>query len=359
MSEQNKEIPVDPDGEEVEEFAAEDMPMTPSYVQKMNEFMSKGNIDDLEPTFYLYKYDNYYSGKKKSLIDKYFEGTPPDEHDIGIEYGSGRYLICLVVPECKQYPKGTMRAYRFRVNPVYDKRRNSSRIPQEGFQPSGNQQVAQLPLPPAQPAQTGGTSALLDTFSMIEKLITIIAPLLNRPQQQPDGVVQDMMRDSYSVIGQMMKDSLLENFKMIQEMQKKHIDFIDEAEEKRINVEPQEPSIIEKFAPLLSEWLPKLLGNDTQSKLMQSIVKSAPQVKEIINDSQQLNAIVNYLVEEQGLENTVTILQNLGIPFSMDEGPEPEQQLEQPQTMPLPTPQPDENEPAGKQRSVKRRKKSA
>lgn len=311
MSEQEKENDV---SDVIEEFEGQDIPFAPSYMLKMNEFMSKSSIDEFEPTFYLYQYDNYHSGKQKSLIDKFYQTAPPDEHDIGIEYGSGRFILILVMPISVKHPDGLMRAYRFRVNQIYDKR-----SVRKG---SGSEQ----PVPPSMPQQfsppvpvQNNQAPMLEAFTMIEKIISVIAPLLNRPQQQqnPDGV-QDVIKDTYAVVSEVMKNSMVENFKMIQDMQRNQIEFMDDKEDKR-RTDPPEPSFLEKIAPLLQEWLPKLLKDDAQSKVVQGLIKNVPQVKEILSDQSQLTAVVNYLVETEGVESTAKVLQNLGIPFEIDQ----------------------------------------
>lgn len=313
MSEQETFPDLNP-SDDLEEFDETEMPITPSYVQRMNEFLEREKIDDDEPKFYLYKYDNYDSGKQKSTVARYSEGqTPPDEHDIGMQFGSGRYGLCLVVSPCKKFPKGKMRMYRFRINPVYDEYRKDT-------QPAQPLPPAVVPPPPVYqqpaPAPQNNFSSMSDTLSLIEKIVTMITPFfINRQQPKNDGV-NETIRDTYSVVSEVMKSQLVENFKMIQEMQMNQ--FQRNEELNSIKQEEKEPGIIEKYAPLLAEFIPQILGGGPKSALLSGLVKNAPEMQKLLKDESQLNAVVTHLVETQGMEATAALLDKLGIQYEVD-----------------------------------------
>ena len=326
MSEQETFPDLNP-SDDLEEFDETEMPITPSYIQRMNEFLEREKIDEDEPKFYLYKYDNYDSGKQKSTVARYSEGQqPPDEHDIGMKFGSGRYGICLVVSPCNKFPKGKMRMYRFRINPIYDDYRKQ-------LQPVQIQQPAAVP-PPVyqQPAAIphNNISSMSDTLSMIEKIVAMITPFfINRQQPKNDGV-NETIRDTYSVVSEVMKSQLVENFKMIQEMQLNQFKRNEELNE--IKHEEKEPGVIEKYAPLLAEFIPQILGNGPKSSLLTGLVKNAPEMKKLLNDESQLNAVIAHLVETQGMEATAQVLDKLGIQYEIDPQYMNQQQPEQVKT---------------------------
>lgn len=285
----------------VVEFSADDMPFTPSYVQKMYEFFQRENIDQNEPTYYLYKYENEAS-KRRKIVDRYQDVVPPDEHDIGMKFGSGKYILVLIISPNEMFPKGTSRGFQFFVDKVYDERVKAST-------PAAPPVQQQLPVIQYPPNQTN----LLDTISMIEKIVGMVSPLLM--QKTSTSGIDTAMRENYKVMGEIMKETMMENFKMISGFQNNQLKQIEQEQ----NTEPEAPPIIQQFLPIIMEWLPKLMGNDIQAKLTGNIVKSIPQIKDIVNDSQQLDAIVNYLVETQGVESTQQILQNLGIPYEQED----------------------------------------
>lgn len=311
--------------DEIEEFTPENLPFRPSYLVKFNQFLEKEEMEDNLPTYYLYKFDNYYSGKKNSLVDRYEDQSPPDEHDIGMKHGSGRYMLFCTVPNCRQFPNGTTRAYRFRVNPIYDDRRNNAA--------KENQQVFNGPYPPQFQAPPPAGNNLADTFALIKDVVSIITPLLSQKKDDSSSM-REIVTESYSVVGEIMRTSMMEQMKLMQQMTKQQLKLPDLSKD----TEPEPPGIIEKFLPVISEWLPKLMGNGPSAAVAGSLVKSIPQFKEIIDDSQQLNAIVQWMCEAHGIPATAQILTNLGIPFEMPETLPPQNEVppaattEQPQT---------------------------
>jgi len=303
--------PVPPDDsdffeDEVEEFTPENMPFRPSYLIKFNQFLEKEEMEDSLPTYYLYKFDNYYSGKKNSLVDRYEDQSPPDEHDIGMKHGSGRYMLFCTVPNCRQFPNGTTRAYRFRVNPIYDDRRNSA-------SKENQQQIFTGPYPPQfqAPQQPAGNN-LTDTIGLMKEVVSMITPLLSQKKDESSSM-REIITESYSVVGEIMRTSMMEQMKIMQHMTKQQLKLPDFSKE----TEPEPPGIIEKFLPVISEWLPKLMGSGPSAAMAGSLVKSIPQFRDIIDDSQQLNSIVQWMCEAHGIEATAQILTNLGIPFEI------------------------------------------
>jgi hypothetical protein len=305
--------PVPPDDsdffeDDVEEFTAENLPFRPSYLTKFNQFLEKEDMEDSLPTYYLYKFDNYYSGKKNSLVDRFEDQSPPDEHDIGMKHGSGRYMLFCTVPNCRQFPNGTTRAYRFRVNPIYDDRRNIAS--KENNQ--HNQQFFQGPYPFHAPQPAGAGNNLADTIGLMKEVVSMITPLLSQKKDESSSM-REIVTESYSVVGEIMRTSMMEQMKIMQQMTKQQLKLPDLTKE----TEPEPPGIIEKFLPVISEWLPKLMGSGPSAAMAGSLVKSIPQFRDIIDDSQQLNSIVQWMCEAHGIESTAQILTNLGIPFEM------------------------------------------
>jgi hypothetical protein len=280
----------------IEEFSGDDSQIEISVTQKISEFLAKQKIDEDQPSFYLYKYDDYRTGEGKSLINKYRDCDPPDEDDIGKEFGSGRYLLVMAIPR-QLNGKGLMRAYRFRVHPRYDSFIQKQKV----LEPVREIQT--------QVVQSGPT--FNDAFGMIERVLSIVSPLLNRPR---DENVQNVLTQSYSTMGEMMKKSLMDQFRMMSELQKTMLIPGETMPTTTIEEEREvSPSILETLGPLLTEWLPKLLGGGPQAQVVQAAVKHSPQFQQILKDKVELNKIISYLKETQGEEKTDQILAALNI----------------------------------------------
>jgi len=289
------EIPIDnlPEGS-AEELQNEEFESL-SYVDQINDFISRNNLLEIEAVYYLYKYDGN-SGNAKSFIHKYNEMDPPDEDTIGRTFGSGRYLVILAIPKCDKAPKGYMRAYNIKIHAYYDTLR-----------------VQQAPAAPAAPTiiqQSGG--GFNEAFEMIAKIVAIITPLLQKSQQSQAPDMSAMLFKTYETTNEVLKKSMTENVRNLGEMQRKLLALENGNMETEIETDEEEgTSLLETLKPLLETWLPQILGNSPQSKVVQNMVKTAPQFKQIVNNKKEFKTLVSYLDQQQGKEITDKVLGNL------------------------------------------------
>lgn len=284
----------------VEELTAADGIADPSYILKIQEYLEKQKIDVMQPVFYLYRYENYTSGEAKALICKYKEGDPPDEDDIGRKFGSGRYLLVMSIPRSAGNNKKTqVRAYRFRVHPEYDKLRSESPVM------GGNNMPVPYPV-----IEKNSGSSLVDAIQIIERLITAMVPMFNKPK---DESISEVLNQSYGVMGDMMKKSMMNNIALMNDFQKSLV-FGGNAEMDETEVlEEEEPSIISQIAPLLTEWIPLILGKGPQATVAQKAVQMTPQFQQIVKNKSELLKLVNYFDQEKGPAETDKILTALKI----------------------------------------------
>lgn len=289
----------------VEEFTESEVGnFKPTFTMRIQEFLNKIDLEEREPVFYLYKYEDFKSGEQKSFIAKYKDCEAPDEDTIGMEHGSGRYLLCLNIPPTNQSKDnssndGKMRIYRFRVHARYDKikRERENALLQPVQSPS---QIVNLPAPGA---------SFSDAFSMVEKVIGMIAPILNKPK---DDNVQEVMRSSYGMINEIVKQNVSDSMKLIGDIQRNALMKGEPVEPAAIEQE-NEPSLLEQFGPILNEWLPKLLGGGPQGKAVSQVVQMTPQFQQVMKDKVELNRIIKYLTDTRGEVETAQILTALNI----------------------------------------------
>ena len=277
-----------PDGAEVqtEEFEAL------SYVDQINDFIARNNLLEIEAVYYLYKFDSN-TGNAKSFIHKYSAVEPPDEDTIGRTFGAGRYLVILAIPRCEKAPKGYMRSYQIKIHSYYDT-------------------LKQAPAAPAPTIiqQSGGNFS--DAFEMIAKIVAIITPLLQKSQQPQIPDMSAMLFKTYEATNEVLKRSMTENVKNLGEMQRKILSLENGEMNAEVDTdEEEETSLLETLKPLIMEWLPKLIGNGPESKVVQSVVKNTPQFKRIISNKQEFKTLVSYLDQQQGKEVTDKVLASL------------------------------------------------
>lgn len=263
-----------------------------SYVDQINDFIARNNLLEIEAVYYLYKFDSN-TGNAKSFIHKYSAVEPPDEDTIGRTFGAGRYLVILAIPRCEKAPKGYMRSYQIKIHAYYDT-------------------LKQAPAAPAPTIiqQSGGNFS--DAFEMISKIVAIITPLLQRSQQPQVPDMSAMLFKTYEATNEVLKRSMTENVKNLGEMQRKILSLENGEMNTEVDTDEEEgTSLLETLKPLLLEWLPKLIGNSPESKVVQSVVKNTPQFKRIISNKQEFKTLVSYLDQQQGKEVTDKVLGSL------------------------------------------------
>lgn len=261
-----------------------------SYTQKIQEFLDKSKLD-IAPTFYLYKYDNSINGDAKSLIKRYKDTDPPDEDDIGREFGSGRYLLAMTIPTCREWPKGCTRCYRFKLHQEYDKVRNQYLA------------LSQPAIPVQSVQRDTGVS---DMFAMMERFIAMVLPLLQR-DQNPD--INALMYGNFRNTNEILKRQTMNNLELLKDYQRK-VANISTEEDEEMNNSPvqQETTILDQILPLVSEWLPRLINGNTESKALSNVVRSTPQFKQIVSDKTEFKRLITYLDKKEGAEKTDKIL---------------------------------------------------
>lgn len=277
-----------PGGAEVQIEAFEAL----SYVDQINAFIARNNLLEIEAVYYLYKFDSN-TGNAKSFIHKYSAVEPPDEDTIGRTFGAGRYLVILAIPRCEKAPKGYMRSYQIKIHSYYDT-------------------LKQAPAAPAPTIiqQSGGNFS--DAFEMIAKIVAIITPLLQRSQQPQIPDMSAMLFKTYEATNEVLKRSMTENVKNLGEMQRKILSLENGEMNTEVDTDEEEgTSLLETLKPLIMEWLPKLIGNSPESKVVQSVVKNTPQFKRIISNKQEFKTLVSYLDQQQGKEVTDKVLGSL------------------------------------------------
>lgn len=263
-----------------------------SYVDQINDFIARNNLLEIEAVYYLYKFDSN-TGNAKSFIHKYSAVEPPDEDTIGRTFGAGRYLVILAIPRCDKAPKGYMRSYQIKIHSYYDTLKQTPAVPA-----------------PTIIQQSGGNFS--DAFEMIAKIVAIITPLLQRSQQPQIPDMSAMLFKTYEATNEVLKKSMTENVKNLGEMQRKILSLENGEMNTEVDTdEEEEISLLETLKPLIMEWLPKLIGNGPESKVVQSVVKNTPQFKRIISNKQEFKTLVSYLDQQQGKEVTDKVLGSL------------------------------------------------
>lgn len=267
---------------------------------KLDKWVSMANIENKEVTVHLYKFDDAKSGNEKMLIDT-FKNDLMEQDSIGRKYGGGRYMMIVHVPAGKrQKAKTTCR--RFRLHPRYDQLMRE----EQGF---GN--IVQPVYTPQR--VDNSNNGLKEAFTMVQQVIQMLVPLINRPQQTQQNIDPLGMN---RVLTDMMKANVKENMSLMSDMQRKLLNVSqptgeDEEEDEK---EPEEKkSLLDRLLPIAENFLPLLMKNDFQAKATAAGIRAIPEFTKIVKDTTEVNNLIRYLDKVKGTEAANIVLKNLRV----------------------------------------------
>jgi len=275
-----------------------------SFQDKLHGWVAREQYDLTSAQCHLYRFDHPTSGEDKALCAKW-SNQIPDPHDVGLIYGSGRYLLLVTLPKTDKGIR-PIKGYRFRLHPRYDdlaeRAKAAGTVPNLGGVTGGSVTGFQPP------ATAPGPVA--DPLKYMAEVIKLISPLITvRPQAADPSA---MISETYKTMSGIMRQNLLDTQEMIGEVQRRRLtesgvaDF-DEGEDE------EEPGIVEQIAPLLEKYVPMLLGRGVASAAVRETVKGLPVFKKLVRDNRELSRVIAFLDKSQGNDKTDAVLKALKI----------------------------------------------
>lgn len=268
-----------------------------SYRNQINQFLSLAKHQSSKGLFYLYR---VIKGGKRALIHKTKDFTDlPDEHEIGLKYGSGDFEILMTAPNPDKRMKNIVVSHMITIDTSYDELRRQS-------------------IPNVQQYDSG--KSLNEALTLIQGIMATLIPLIRPPES--GGDIKKLFDDMYSFQGNMMKRSVENSLQMINDYQRKMamLKYTPEKPPMRQIDDDEDDTppdnfgnIITQIMPLIKEYLPKIISSSPDAKIYQGIVKQTELFKEISKNKKMVDALVNHLDKTQGEEVTTKLLNSLGI----------------------------------------------
>jgi len=284
--------------------------IVPTFSEKLNDWLSRSNAESAEVKLFVYKFEG--NGDEKALCGKYSGNEIPDEHDLGLEHGSGRFLAIAHIPTDKGKKTNS---WRFRISPRYDELKKQKILENNPY----------APYPYAMPPVKGEASlpvqtAPVDNIKQLAELVSVLKPLL-APTASPLQEMQfgqKIMMQNFEAMNEMMKASLLDTNKAIREALRHNLNGdISEGEYMQNDEEEEEDKGIlgqlEQVLPLLEQFIPKLLAKGPQGNVTAAMVRGLPQYKEIANNAEAVKSLIAFVEKKHGKEATEALLKKLKI----------------------------------------------
>lgn len=274
-----------------------------TFDRRAAEWLAQENYEQQTAKVYLYKFDDPKTGNNKALVDSW-ENEIPEQHDIGLQHGSGRYLLMITIPGGEKQKRG-IRGWRFRLHPHYDELRANYMREQAMIAPQG-------PYPfPARGGNGQQADPLSAGLDAVGKLVGVLAPLLTaRQQDNGGGNIAAMMMQMYKGMGDVMKASARENVEFYGDLQRQIAGLPAPKEE---GEDMEDKGILERLIPLLAEYVPVILGKGPQANVTAATVRSLPMFKQVVKSKAELTRIVSYMDQNYGAEQTDTLLARLHV----------------------------------------------
>lgn len=236
----------------------------------------------------LYKYE---SGKKKAFVGQW-EDEAPSKNDIGMKYGSGKYLLMISLPAISLEDKPRIKSYTFRIHEIFD-----SYLKKDA--------PAIVPIDPQ-----------LQMIQMMQAMMSIITPLMaamRQPQVDPLSMFQPFMAKQAEMMQDITKTSIQNQLATANELINNRLaddgeDDLDEESE-----DMNQPNLFESILPLIEQFLPTIIGDKTGmvAKGLLGAVKKAPQFKAIVQDKTSYIRLIEHLDGKYGNAETNRILKML------------------------------------------------
>jgi hypothetical protein len=264
---------------------------------QLQRWLDDVNSEKLPTTCNLYKFDHPVTGHAKVQIWQYAHEIP-DAHTIGMQFGSGRYMLIVKVP-ASHTQKAFVQSRTFRIAPYYDTMRRQA-VTSANTLPAGS--------PPQQMIVRENPMQGMEAFmAMFSQFITMIAPLINRPAMSPAGEMAAM----YGGINKVMQQQALETASLLSDMQRKisNVPIPPNEEDEGEGMDtPKTPTLLEQIAPYIAKFLPAILGKGPVAATTVQTVKSLPQFKHVVNDPVQVKQLIEHLDKTQGKLKTDKVL---------------------------------------------------
>lgn len=309
---------LNPDAEFIENN--ETSPADLEVEERLADWLEINRIENSTPVATLYKLIGD-TGEQREQAD-YFRGVIPSRHEIGLEYGPGRYILIIRNTTGQKGAKST--SIRFRLHESYTEK--SLKFKRERAEKErlalGQPNAVQSALP-----ATTGKESLIEAFTLVRSMqadtLAMFKPILERiltPATSPLAIPAPKSPfEDYALSRQIMKDSLKESMAMINQMQKVMIEShnsgnngFDEEEDTQRPEDPKQ-SMFDKIIALAEPFINILAQNNMAAKMAAAGIKAAPQFKEVIKDAGLARRIITYVEQKEGPQRAGIALKNLGI----------------------------------------------
>lgn len=279
----------------LEILSSQDLPESAS--NELKDLLAGSEMLEQGFTATLYKFDNDYTGTSKAVCDKWYEEIK-DEHSIGLEYGSGRFMV--VVRASDKKGKRKVKGVTFKIHKRYDDLRNQQ------------SKITNDPLLAAlMTGKGGGANDILTTITIMEKLMSVFTPLIQQQQQPAGSGINELLIQNYKNTSAIIKEIMMDNLQLVNDMRRDAagVGEVFEDEDEVTGVQ----GFIKTFAPILEKFIPLITSKNETSNAAAAALKASGQYRKIVQNKKDLTSVITYLDNKHGAKKTNALLKKMGL----------------------------------------------
>lgn len=237
---------------------------------------------------------------KKEFLSSY-SGEIPTENDIGLSFGGGSFLLLISGKTIEGKSITNTRTFNI-----------GSHFNQKKIENDRNKHLESFPHIPQQGININSQNIVETITGIIAAVTPLVAVLQPLFQRQPNQTADKIMLNNMNTMNSIMKTNMIENSELYRDMQREMMDLKEE--QRPLEVEtPLALILFEKFAPMLTDFIPKILGGGVQSNVLKGMIKGAKEFQELAANPLEAQALVDLIAEEQGQEKAFALAEALGL----------------------------------------------
>jgi hypothetical protein len=289
---------------------------------RIAQWLETNAIENSQPYAVLYKFSEPIPrpGEPKSQVD-YFKGIILLPHEIGLEYGKGRYMLMLSNTTTKN-ERRKCTTFRFTLHDSYDEKSRLYKAEKARRELLDN--PVSLPAVPVSNQRETLSEAFTLFSSMQAQVINMFKPLLERallpPPAPASAPASNALQDTFLAAGmfkQLLKTNMEDTVSIMDSLTRKALSLgqkeMSQGEYEESDLPPEKKSIFEKLIELAEPLIPLLIKNNLAAKATAAGIKAIPQFREITQDVSLCRKVIQYVDAKEGKENADIALRNLGI----------------------------------------------
>lgn len=271
-------------------------------------FLTRNSIVQEQAVVYIYKHA-IGGGRAGMELCTQVTGEMPDEHNIGLQFGSGKYRVVIQANDADGRSYSTSKT--FQLHKRYDLLMN-----QGNSNPAMAAMQSLVPIVSAggQNNNNNGIGNMREMLVMMQSFMQILQPLIGGGRQQEPEYVGKMFAENFKMMNESMRTVYSDTSQFLNEKLRDSTGMGDvvESESEVTGV----MGIINTVIPLVEKFLPAILDNKPGSQLTVETIKALPQFQKMSKDRGIINKLINHIYQKHGDDAARLACKKFGIRYS-------------------------------------------